>query len=129
MVTPARFLVLDAKPDGSFAPITDAAVTLGRSDLIGESRWPHADLLQTHFESDGHYVNSTGDVKNEPAAGQWLLVVRKPGRSTVVQRLTFSVEDDVIRRAWTKVHEENKVRDAIRNGMQAGEAWKKYGVL
>ena len=39
------------------------------------------------------------------------------------------VEDDVIRRAWNKVHEENKVREAIRNGMQAGEAWKQYGVL
>ncbi len=39
------------------------------------------------------------------------------------------VEDEVIQRAWTKVHDENKVRDSIRNGMQAGEAWKKYGVL
>lgn len=39
------------------------------------------------------------------------------------------VEDEVIQRAWIKVHDENKVRDSIRNGMKAGEAWKKYGVL
>ncbi|MBC8876179.1 MAG: RraA family protein [Planctomycetes bacterium] len=39
------------------------------------------------------------------------------------------VELEVIRRAWGKVHAENKVRDAIRNGMKATEAWDTYGVL
>jgi regulator of RNase E activity RraA len=39
------------------------------------------------------------------------------------------VESEVIRRAWDKVHAENKVRDAIRNGMKATEAWVEYGVL
>jgi regulator of RNase E activity RraA len=39
------------------------------------------------------------------------------------------VEDEVIGRAWTKVHAENRVRDEIRNGMPATEAWHKYGVL
>jgi regulator of RNase E activity RraA len=38
-------------------------------------------------------------------------------------------EDAVIRRAWAKVHAENEVRDAIRSGMKATEAFTKYGVL
>lgn len=39
------------------------------------------------------------------------------------------VEEEVIRRAWQKVHAENEVRDAIRGGMSATDAFKKYGVL
>jgi len=31
--------------------------------------------------------------------------------------------------AWAKVHDENKVRDEIRNGMKASEVWRRYGVL
>ncbi len=38
-------------------------------------------------------------------------------------------EDVVIRRAWEKVHAENQVRDVIRGGMKAGEAFKRFGVL
>jgi len=40
-----------------------------------------------------------------------------------------AVELDVIRRAWTKVHAENTTRDAIREGMTATAAYKKYGIL
>jgi regulator of RNase E activity RraA len=40
-----------------------------------------------------------------------------------------SVEHDALRRAWDKVHAENTVRDAIRNGMAAQTAFQKYGVL
>jgi regulator of RNase E activity RraA len=39
------------------------------------------------------------------------------------------VEQVVIRRAWEKVHAENQVRDSIRGGMKATEAFEKYGVL
>ncbi len=39
------------------------------------------------------------------------------------------VESEAIQRAWEKVHAENVVRDAIRAGMKAGEAFRKYGVL
>ena len=39
------------------------------------------------------------------------------------------VEGEAIRRAWNKVHAENEVRDAIRGGLKATEAFKKYGVL
>ena len=39
------------------------------------------------------------------------------------------VEEAVIRAAWEKVHAENITRDAIRNGMSATDAYKKYGVL
>jgi len=38
-------------------------------------------------------------------------------------------EAEVIGRAWDKVHAENITRDAIRGGMKAGAAYKKYGVL
>jgi 4-hydroxy-4-methyl-2-oxoglutarate aldolase len=40
-----------------------------------------------------------------------------------------AVESDVIRRAWEKVHAENTTRDAIRGGMTATAAYKKYGIL
>ncbi len=40
-----------------------------------------------------------------------------------------AVEADAIARAWQKVHEENVTRDAIRGGMKAVAAYKKYGVL
>ena len=39
------------------------------------------------------------------------------------------VEAEAIQRAWDKVHAENQVRDAIRNGMSATAAFQKYGVL
>lgn len=39
------------------------------------------------------------------------------------------LEDEAIRRAWEKVHAENITRDAIRGGMLAGDAYRKYGVL
>jgi regulator of RNase E activity RraA len=39
------------------------------------------------------------------------------------------VEAEAIGRAWEKVHAENVTRDAIKAGMKATEAWKKYGVL
>lgn len=40
-----------------------------------------------------------------------------------------AVEKEAIRKAWDKVHAENEVRDAIRNGMKAVDAFAKYGVL
>ncbi len=39
------------------------------------------------------------------------------------------VEAQVIRAAWDKVHAENQVRDSIRAGMTATDAFAKYGVL
>jgi 4-hydroxy-4-methyl-2-oxoglutarate aldolase len=38
-------------------------------------------------------------------------------------------EAEALQRAWAKVHAENAVRDAIRNGMKAAAAYKKFGVL
>ncbi len=40
-----------------------------------------------------------------------------------------AVEQQVIQAAWNKVHAENITRDAIKNGMKAVDAYKKYGVL
>jgi len=39
------------------------------------------------------------------------------------------IEDQAIERAWQKVHDENRTRDAIRGGLKATEAYEKYGVL
>jgi len=39
------------------------------------------------------------------------------------------VESVAIQRAWEKVHAENAVRDSIRGGLKAAEAFAKYGVL
>ncbi len=40
-----------------------------------------------------------------------------------------NIEAEVIRRAWQKVHAENKTREAIKAGMKAVAAYEKYGVL
>jgi regulator of RNase E activity RraA len=40
-----------------------------------------------------------------------------------------AVEADALKLAWAKVEGENTVRDAIRQGMKAGEVFRKYGVL
>jgi 4-hydroxy-4-methyl-2-oxoglutarate aldolase len=39
------------------------------------------------------------------------------------------VEAAVVRRAWDKAHAENQVRDAIRDGLGATEAFRRFGVL
>ena len=39
------------------------------------------------------------------------------------------IESAAITAAWSKVHAENVTRDAIREGMKATAAYKKYGVL
>lgn len=40
-----------------------------------------------------------------------------------------SRESDALRLAWEKVNDENRMRDAIRQGMKATEAYEKFGVL
>lgn len=40
-----------------------------------------------------------------------------------------AAEAEAIRRAWDKVHAENITRDAIKAGMLATDAYRKYGVL
>jgi regulator of RNase E activity RraA len=39
------------------------------------------------------------------------------------------VESEVIRAAWQKAHAENRVRDAIRQGMSASQAFQTFGIL
>jgi regulator of RNase E activity RraA len=39
------------------------------------------------------------------------------------------VEQQTIELVWKKIADENHTREAIKNGMKAGEAYKKYGVL
>ncbi len=40
-----------------------------------------------------------------------------------------AVEEEAIRRAWNKVHDENRTRAAIQQGMKVTEAYRRYGVL
>lgn len=54
-----------------------------------------------------------------------LVLVDLDGMVVVPQQ----VEREALSRAWTKLHAENITRDAIRAGMKASEAWRKYGVL
>jgi len=54
-----------------------------------------------------------------------LVIADEDGIAVVPQ----AVELAVVRRAWAKVHAENEVRDAIRAGMKAVDAFAKYGVL
>jgi 4-hydroxy-4-methyl-2-oxoglutarate aldolase len=61
-------------------------------------------------------------------------VVFNPGDLVIADEdgvvvVPHELETTVIRRAWDKVHAENEVRDAIRGGMKASEAFAKYGVL
>jgi 4-hydroxy-4-methyl-2-oxoglutarate aldolase len=54
------------------------------------------------------------------------LVVADVDGVVVVPR---AIEPAVVRRAWDKIHAENQVRDAIRGGMNATEAFDRFGVL
>jgi regulator of RNase E activity RraA len=54
-----------------------------------------------------------------------LVVADEDGIVVVPQR----VESEVLALAWAKVHDENKVRDAIEQGMSAVDAFDTFGVL
>jgi len=70
--------------------------------------------LDVPVEIDGVRFNS-GD-----------LVIADEDGVVVVPR---AVETSVVRRAWDKVHAENRVRDAIKGGMKATTAFDTFGVL
>ena len=54
------------------------------------------------------------------------LVIADRDGIVVVPRV---VEAEVVQAAWAKVNAENEVRDAIKAGMPATDAFNKYGVL
>jgi regulator of RNase E activity RraA len=54
------------------------------------------------------------------------LVVADSDGIVVIPR---DVEEQALANAWQKVLDENEVRDAIRGGMLAQDAFEKYGVL
>ncbi|GIW91125.1 MAG: hypothetical protein KatS3mg109_1557 [Pirellulaceae bacterium] len=85
----------------------------GRSPYDSQNRQRVVDL-DVPVEIDG-VVFSPGD----------LVVADLDGIVVVPQ----AVEAEVLRRAWQKVHAENRTRNAIRQGMLASEAYARYGVL
>jgi regulator of RNase E activity RraA len=61
-------------------------------------------------------------------------VTFRPGDLVIADRdgivlVPREVEEEAIRNAWKKVHDENIVRDAIRGGMNAADAFDQYGIL
>lgn len=61
-------------------------------------------------------------------------VLVRPGDLVFADRdgvvvVPHEVEEDALSRAWNKVHEENVTRDAIKNGMKAVDAYRKFGTL
>ena len=61
-------------------------------------------------------------------------VVFRPGDLVVADSdgivvVPQEVEQEVLDRAFAKVNGENQVRDAIRSGLSAVEAFRKYGIL
>ena len=70
-------------------------------------------------------VDETVEIGGVTIASGDLVVADEDGIVIVPQE----VEEEVVRAAWEKVHAENEVRDAIRNGMSATEAFETYGVL
>jgi len=108
MATPIIIKVV-TDDDGTLSASTDAEVVVGRRDLVGDTPYPYDGLLPTfQHQSNGRYVNSSGDPQNEPGAGEWLLVVRKKGRSLVAQKLTFTEKDGVLKAAagWAEAGRE-----------------------
>ena len=58
----------------------------------------------------------------------------RPGEIVIADRdgvvvVPKEVEEEAIQKAWKKIHDENRVREEIANGMKATEAWKRYGIL
>ena len=51
------------------------------------------------------------------------------GDSDGIVVIPQAVETEVLTAAWKKVHDENRTRDAIREGMGAREAYDRFGVL
>jgi 4-hydroxy-4-methyl-2-oxoglutarate aldolase len=61
-------------------------------------------------------------------------VLFSPGDLVIADRdgvvvVPRAIEADVLRLAWAKVEGENITRDAIKQGMKAGDAFRKYGIL
>ncbi|MCZ7647915.1 MAG: RraA family protein [Planctomycetota bacterium] len=116
-----------ARNQGCAGALVDGAVRdVARMRELGFPVWARgtsprdSQHRQRVVELDANVV--IGGVTFEPGA----LVFADEDGIVAVPR---AVEADAIRRAWEKVHAENITRQAIRDGMKAGEAWATYGVL
>ena len=81
-----------------------------------------SDLVYDHLFTDLDIPVEIDGVRFAPGD----LVVADVDGVVVVPR---AIEAAVVRRAWDKVHAENQVRDAIRGGMKATDAFSRFGIL
>jgi len=116
-----------ARNSGCIGAIVDGAVRdVSKMQAMGFTVYARAtciyDSLNRQRVIDVDVPVEIGGVRFAPGD----LVMADADGLVVVPR---SIEDEVIRRAWEKVHAENITRDAIKNGMKAVAAYEKYGVL
>jgi hypothetical protein len=72
-------------------PVEDATVVMAAADTLRLAAfvYPYAGVPATHaHEGAGRYVASTLEL----SAGEWLLIVQRPGKSPVVQPLDVRVD-------------------------------------
>ncbi len=116
-----------ARNSGCVGAIVDGAVRdVAKMRQMGFAVWARA---TSPYDSQNRHRVVDIDVRVEidgVAIQPGDLVLADDDGVVVVPR---QAEAEVLQRAWTKVHAENVTRDAIRAGMKATDAYRKYGVL
>jgi regulator of RNase E activity RraA len=116
-----------ARRSGCVGALVDGAVRdVAKTTAMGFPVWARGTCI---YDSKGRNRVIDLDVPVEIDGVRFspgdLLVADCDGIVVVPQ----AVEEEVVHRAWEKVHAENAVRDAIFGGMSATAAFAKYGVL
>lgn len=116
-----------ARNAGCVGTIVDGAVRDVRP--MREMQFPVFALATSPYDSQNRQRVVDYDVPVELDGVQFnpgdLVVADIDGVVVVPQ----AVETETLEKAWEKINAENVTRDAIKNGMKATEAYKKYGVL
>lgn len=112
---------------GCVGAVVDGAVR--DVEKIAEMQFPCVATSVNPYDSKDRQRVVDMDVPVEIAG-----TVFSPGDLVVSDRdgivvIPQAVEQEALANAWQKVHAENEVRDAIRGGMLAEDAFAKYGVL
>jgi hypothetical protein len=96
---PIQFNVV-TDTNGTLTPEWLASMSIVKRADVGDLTWPYNALPFTHVHYDnGFYRALSGNRADEPGPGEWLLVVSMGGKSPVVQRLTITEKNGVLRAA------------------------------